>query len=122
MGKEGAIFSGSGDNSIKKWDIKTGALMATLEGHADEVTCLAISEKEGAIFSGSGDNSIKKWDIKTGALMATLEGHADGSHAWPSPRRRGPSSADPVTRRSRHGNLEEAATYGQSALIVVQFI
>merc|ERR1712217_181784 len=44
------------------------------------------------------------------------------SHAWPSPRRRGPSSADPVTRRSRHGNLEEAATYGQSALIVVQFI
>merc|ERR1712203_1280169 len=72
--KGGAIFSGSGDNSIKKWDIKTGALMATLEGHADEVTCLAISEKEGAIFSGSDDGSIKKWDIKTGALMATLEG------------------------------------------------
>merc|ERR1712217_933738 len=65
------------DHGIKKWDIKTGALMATLEGHADMIRCLAISEKEGAIFSGSGDNSIKKWDIKTGALMATLEGHAD---------------------------------------------
>merc|ERR1711972_1209276 len=63
--------SGSGDNSIKKWDIKTGALMATLEGHADEVTCLAISEKEGAIFSGSGDKTIKAWESRRGSHLWT---------------------------------------------------
>ena len=50
--KEGAIFSGSGDNKIKKWDLKTGNLLATMEGHSDSITRLAISEKEGAIFRG----------------------------------------------------------------------
>ena len=65
--KEGAIFSGSVDNKIMKWDLKTGNLLATMGGHFRSITCLTISEKEGAIFSGFADNKIKKWDLKTGS-------------------------------------------------------
>ena len=44
--KEGTFFSGSADNKIKKWDLKTSNLLATMEGHFRSIRCLAISDQK----------------------------------------------------------------------------
>mmetsp|Transcript_46065 Transcript_46065/g.121710 ORF Transcript_46065/g.121710 Transcript_46065/m.121710 type:complete len:257 (-) Transcript_46065:173-943(-) len=68
------LFSGHGSGTVRRWDVATGELLATIEGHKLIVTCLAISEGEKVLFSSSGDKSVKRWDLETGALIATLEG------------------------------------------------
>ena len=35
---DGRIVSGSGDNTIKVWDLESGRLLRSLEGHTGEVT------------------------------------------------------------------------------------
>jgi len=64
---------------VKKLDLKTGALLATLEGHSDWISCLAVCGQESAFFTGCWDKTVKKWDLKTGALLATLQGHSDST-------------------------------------------
>lgn len=65
----------SRDNAIKIWDLETGALRNTLEGHADMVWSVAISPDGQTLVSGSRDNAIKIWDLATGNLRNTLESH-----------------------------------------------
>jgi WD40 repeat protein len=81
------IVSGSGspfrradptDNTIKVWDLNTGRLLNTLEGHSYSVNSVAISSDNSKIVSGSDDNTIKVWDIDTGRLLNTLESHSSG--------------------------------------------
>ena len=69
------IISGSSDNTIKIWDLSTFELVASLEGHTDNVNCVAVSNKY--IISGSYDNTIKIWDLFTFKLVASLEGHTE---------------------------------------------
>jgi len=69
------LVSGSADNTVKLWDIKTGKLINTLEGHTAFVNSVAFSPVGNILASGSDDNTFKLWDIKTGKLINTLEGH-----------------------------------------------
>ena len=69
------IISGSGDNSIKIWDIKSGQCINTLNGHTHAVISVFAINK--FIISGSDDNSIKICDIKSGQCINTLNGHTD---------------------------------------------
>ena len=71
------LFSGSDDNTIKVWDVATGACLQTLEGHANAVYSVCVSADGSRLFSGSDDNTIKVWDVATGACLQTLEGHAE---------------------------------------------
>ena len=75
------LFSGSDDNTIKVWDVATGACLQTLEGHADAVYSVCVSADGSRLFSGSDDNTIKVWDVATGACLQTLEGHADAVYS-----------------------------------------
>ncbi len=73
---EGQIMaSGSEDNTIKIWQLKTGRLVRTLSGHTNWISSLAISPDGQTLISGSGDNTIKIWQLKTGRLVRTLSGH-----------------------------------------------
>ena len=45
------LFSGSSDNTIKVWNIKTMELHNTIKGHSDPVCTLACTET--FLFSGS---------------------------------------------------------------------
>jgi WD40 repeat protein len=73
------IVSGSDDNTIKIWNLKTGACIRTLDihtdGHTDRVTCLATIYGGKEIVSGSYDKTIKIWDSNTGKCIRTLEEH-----------------------------------------------
>ena len=72
---DGRLASGSSDNTIRLWDVKTGAESALLEGHSGFVTALCVLP-DGRLASGSWDRTIRLWDVKTGAESARLEGHS----------------------------------------------
>ena len=69
------LACGSGDRTIKLWDLATGTLKQTLEGHSSSVQSVAFSPDGRLLASGSGDQTIKLWNLATGALELTLEGH-----------------------------------------------
>ncbi len=58
------LASGSGDSTIKLWNLKTGGLLRTLTGHEGSVSSVAISADGQMLASGSGDNTIKLWGKK----------------------------------------------------------
>lgn len=68
-------MSGSRDQTIQLWDVATGALLQTLEGHTDSVTSVAFSPNGKQVVSGSDDETVRLWDAATGALLQTLEGY-----------------------------------------------
>jgi WD40 repeat protein len=71
-------LSGSADHTLKLWDVATGKLVRTLEGHSDEVTSVAFSPDGRTVLSGSWDHTLKLWDAATGKLVRTFERHSLG--------------------------------------------
>jgi WD40 repeat protein len=71
---EGRLISWSGDNELKVWDTKTGALKVTLIGHADRVAG-ALKLSNGMLASWSNDDTLRIWNVETGELKTTLLGH-----------------------------------------------
>ena len=69
------ILSGSGDKTIKIWEISSGKCIKTLEGHNETVTSVSYSPDGKYISSGSLDKTIKIWEISRGECIRTLEGH-----------------------------------------------
>ena len=61
------LVSGSDDNTIKLWDLYTGQLLHTLEGHAEDVSSVVISPDGQTLASGSWDKTIKVWNLPTQA-------------------------------------------------------
>ena len=72
------LVSGSGDKTIKVWDVEAGKETLTLRGHTDGVTSLALSPDGKRLFSASKDGTIKVWDTATGKEIATLRDHTGG--------------------------------------------
>ncbi|KAI8074535.1 quinon protein alcohol dehydrogenase-like superfamily [Gongronella butleri] len=67
------IVSGSLDNTIKMWNMDSGACLRTLFGHVEGVWGLAYDTLR--IVSGSHDKTVRIWDFDSGICMHTLEGH-----------------------------------------------
>ncbi|KIW89805.1 uncharacterized protein Z519_09234 [Cladophialophora bantiana CBS 173.52] len=70
------IASGSDDNTVRVWDVQTGACEQTLEGHSDTVNSVVFSADGSRIASYSDDKTVRVWDVQTGACEQTLEGHS----------------------------------------------
>ena len=69
------IASGSGDNTIKIWNVETGEIIKTLTGHTFFVNSVSFSPDGSRIASGSNDRTIKIWNVETGEIIKTLTGH-----------------------------------------------
>ena len=65
------------DRTIKLWDLQSGKLLNTYEGHTDYLYSVAISPDNLKVASGSGDYTIKLWDLESGKLLKTYGGHRD---------------------------------------------
>lgn len=70
------LVSGSGDRTIKVWDVETAQAIHTLKGHSSCVSAVAISLDGQTLISGSEDKTIKVWNLPTGRTIRTLTGHS----------------------------------------------
>lgn len=61
---------------ITLFDIKSGEISSSLEGHSNSINCLIWSPSGTMLASSSDDSTIKIWDAQSGALYRTLTGHS----------------------------------------------
>ena len=69
------LASGSHDNTVKIWDVKSGECLHTLTGHNHLTFSVAFSPDGKMVASGSFDKTIKLWNVETGEEIRTLQGH-----------------------------------------------
>jgi Tol biopolymer transport system component len=72
------LASGSGDNTVKVWDARTGETMQTLQGHTGRIEAVSFNPEGTILASGSVDGTVKLWNMKTGENLATLPAHDGG--------------------------------------------
>lgn len=75
------VLSGSGDNTIRVWDLNSGAMFAILAGHEAPVPAVAITPDQQRIVSASFDQTVRVWDLSRATATATLAGHFDAARA-----------------------------------------
>ena len=69
-----AGYGSFGDGAhIRLWDVATESLVATLEGHDDEVGTLDFLHTGKVLISGSHDETARMWDVASGSHIATIE-------------------------------------------------
>ncbi|MEG4857213.1 WD40 repeat domain-containing protein [Microcoleus sp. K1-B6] len=72
------LASGSGDNTIKLWNVDTGQVISTIEAHNSPITSVSFSPDGKTLASGSADNTIKLWNVQTSKVITTLNKHSKG--------------------------------------------
>ncbi|WP_437932652.1 AAA family ATPase [Sorangium sp. So ce291] len=70
-------ISASDDNTLKVWDLATGQLLRTLQGHTSFVNRVAVTPDGRLAVSASFDETLRVWDLATGQLLRTLQGHTN---------------------------------------------
>jgi WD40 repeat protein len=66
------LVTGGYDQSVRLWDINTGAVAKTFRGHFASVCDVQFNRHANFIVSGSKDGSIRLWDILSGLCVHTL--------------------------------------------------
>lgn len=59
---------------IKLWDVESGALLKTLEGHTHHVNAIAWNVHRQQLATGSADATVKIWDVDSGKATQTING------------------------------------------------
>jgi Prp8 binding protein len=75
------VFSGGIDEKIQAWDLRTGSVLYSLNGHSDTVTGLSLSPDGTKILSNSMDNTLRMWDVRpyVGQQRSRFLGHFTGA-------------------------------------------
>ncbi|MCK4579496.1 MAG: DUF2380 domain-containing protein [Candidatus Marinimicrobia bacterium] len=76
----GYALSGSGDKTLKLWEIASGQLVRTFLGHFGWIESVAFSPDGRLALSGGrgGDKTLKLWEIASGQHLRTFKGHTGG--------------------------------------------
>ena len=70
---DGQTLASGSWKTTRLWDVGTGRLLRTLEGHTAEVRSVAFSLDGEVVESGSNDGTVRLWDVNTGDLLRTLD-------------------------------------------------
>lgn len=82
----GMILTGSGDKTVKIWNLTDYSCLRTFEGHANSVLKVVWlpppgkddKHKRGVqVASAAGDGLVKVWDAQSSECAATLDNHID---------------------------------------------
>jgi WD40 repeat protein len=65
------------EETVRLWDVGTGATLQTLQGHTRGVTAVAFSPDGKTVALASEDDTVRLWDAGTGAALQTLKGYMD---------------------------------------------
>jgi len=65
------LVTGSVDGIIRVWDVYSTAQPLSLQGHKDQVRCVAFSPDGSQIISGSNDCTIRVWNANSGSQLCT---------------------------------------------------
>ena len=63
---------GHHDKVARIWDVQSGEVICTLQGHARAVRSLAFSSDGRQLATGSLDGTAKVWDIDSGSQLQSL--------------------------------------------------
>lgn len=70
--QDGWIFAGSGDGTVKQFDLATGKEERVFSGHTDWVYSLAYNPATHRLLSGAYDGEIRVWDALSGRLITKI--------------------------------------------------
>lgn len=71
------VVTGSGRDSARVWNARTGKLLLKLEGHKSAVLDAAFSPSGDRIVTASADQGARVWDAHSGDLISTLSNHTN---------------------------------------------
>ncbi len=72
---KGAL-SASNDGTLKLWDLESGTVLRTMEGHRALVySAVAVLPDGKRALSASYDGTLKLWNLESGTVLRTMEGH-----------------------------------------------
>ncbi|KAK2985658.1 hypothetical protein RJ640_006921 [Escallonia rubra] len=69
------LASASFDSTIKLWDVESGSLLYSLDGHRDPVYSAAFSPNGEYLASGSLDKCLHIWSVKEAKVLKTYTGN-----------------------------------------------
>ena len=59
------LASASNDQTVKLWDVTTGAEIVSLPGHSSTTESVAFTSDGRRLASGASDYTVKLWDVRT---------------------------------------------------------
>src|SRR5260221_375855 len=72
------LASGTGDRTVRLWDVASGREVRRLEGHTAAVWGVHFSPDGRLLASGSSDRTVRLWEVASGREVRRLEGHTSG--------------------------------------------
>lgn len=99
-----AVFSASGDGTLRAWDAGRRGREVTAERHLGAVSTLCAADVGRWVFSASLDGTIRQWDVARGVVVRSLPGDQAPAHVRP-----GVDLGAAVMQVSREGGLVVAA-------------
>jgi WD40 repeat protein/serine/threonine protein kinase len=73
LSRDGKLaITGSGDRSVRLWDLEQAVCMRVLEGHSDRVEAVQLSPDGALAISGSRDKTVRIWQVADGTCLWVL--------------------------------------------------
>ena len=70
------VLSGSGDKTVRLWDLRTGKCVRTMEGHSEVVCSVDMDGHCRTAVSGGDDETVRLWDLGSGQCTETYLGRS----------------------------------------------
>ena len=71
------LASASSDQTVRLWDVHTGACLHLLQGHTGWVLSVCFSPDGEVLASAGDDQTVRLWDVHTGESLRLLQGHTN---------------------------------------------
>ena len=69
------MIAGGADSTVRVFEVATGEMAHTLEGHETWVSSVALGINGRHALSGSHDATLRLWDLSSGACLRVFRGH-----------------------------------------------